>query len=169
MLASLERAALAATRALSIVGLAALMCLATMTLVDGLMRWLANKPIEGVRDLAALTIAVAVSCSLPMVLIERANITIRVVENVLGRMASRVLDLVASLLVFGILALTAWQFIVFAAKMARAKETTWVLQIPIAPFWYGVDAILWCAVVVQLIVAARDAARLFGASEPGSA
>lgn len=65
MLASLERAALAATRALSVIGLAALMCLATMTLVDGLLRWLANKPIEGVRDLAALTIAVAVSCSSP--------------------------------------------------------------------------------------------------------
>ncbi len=165
MLASLERAALAATRALSVIGLAALMCLATMTLVDGLLRWLANKPIEGVRDLAALTIAVAVSCSLPMVLIERANITIRVVENVLGRLASRVLDLIASLLVFAILALTAWQFIVFAGKMAQAKETTWVLQIPIAPFWYGVDAILWCAVAVQLIVAARDAARLFGGQE----
>jgi len=35
-----------------------------------------------------------------------------------------------------------------------------VLQIPTAPFWYGVDAILWCAVVVQAIVAAREVARL---------
>jgi hypothetical protein len=37
-----------------------------------------------------------------------------------------------------------------------------VLQIPIAPFWFGVDAILWLAVAVQLIVAARDWARVFG-------
>jgi hypothetical protein len=45
--------------------------------------------------------------------------------------------------------------------MARAHETTFVLQIPIAPFWFGVDAVLWCAVLVQAIVALRDAARVF--------
>jgi TRAP-type transport system small permease protein len=38
----------------------------------------------------------------------------------------------------------------------RARETTFVLQIPIAPFWYGVDALLWLAVLVQAIVAVRD-------------
>jgi hypothetical protein len=36
-----------------------------------------------------------------------------------------------------------------------------VLQIPTAPFWFGVDVILWLAVLVQLIVAARDWARVF--------
>lgn len=161
MLATLERAALAATRALSIVGLAALMCLAAMTLVDGLMRSLVNRPIAGVRDLAALTIAVAVSCSLPMVLIERGNITIRVVAGTLGAAAGRFFDLLASLLVCGVFGLMAWQFHLFASKLAQGRETTWVLQIPVAPFWYGVDVILWCAVLVQMIVTARDAVRLF--------
>lgn len=160
MLSSLERTALAATRALSIIGLAALMCLATMTLVDGLMRWLANRPIAGVRDLAALTIAVAVSCSLPMVLIERGNITIRVAAGILGATAGRLLDVFASLLVCGVFGLMAWQFEVFASKLALGNETTWVLRIPTAPFWYGVGVILWCAVAVQMIVAARDVARL---------
>ena len=165
MLSSLERAALAATRALSILGLAALMGLATMTLVDGLMRALVNRPIAGVRDLAALTIAVAVSCALPMVLIERGNITIRIAANALGAAAGRVLDLLASLLVGGVLGLMAWQVHLYAAKLALGNETTWVLRIPVAPFWYGVDAILWCAVVVQVIVAARDAARLVAAED----
>src|SRR3989304_4553625 len=101
MLLVLERAALAATRALSIVGLIALMGLAAMTLADGLMRSLANQPIEGVRGLGATMVLIA------------------------------------------------WQFYLFASELSRAHETTWVLQIPTAPFWYGVDAILWCAVVVQ--------------------
>jgi hypothetical protein len=53
----------------------------------------------------------------------------------------------------------AWESWVSAAKMAHVHETTLVLQIPIAPFWFGVDAILWCAVLVQAIVLARDVAK----------
>ena len=154
MLAALERLTLTATRALSVVGLIALMALAAMTLADGLLRWLANRPIEGVRDLGGLAIAVAIACCIPAGLVERGNIAIR-----LG--ASKVLDAFAALLVTAVLAAAAWQFWIYAAKMARARETTFVLQIPVAPFWFGVDLILWIAVLVQLIVAARDCARVF--------
>ena len=50
----LERLGLSATRALSALGLSALLFLAVLTLVDGLARWLLNQPIEGVRDVAAV-------------------------------------------------------------------------------------------------------------------
>ncbi|HXU42296.1 MAG TPA: TRAP transporter small permease subunit [Burkholderiales bacterium] len=160
MLAALERLTLTATRALSVVGLIALMGLAAMTLTDGLMRWLANRPIEGVRDLGGLAIAVAIACCLPVVLMERGNIAIR-----LGGLASpllgRILDALAALLVCAVLAAAAWQFSVYAGKLARAHETTFVLQIPVAPFWIGVDAILWFAVLVQAVVALRDIVKVW--------
>ncbi len=159
MLAALERVTLAATRALSVVGLAALMGLATMTLVDGLMRWLANRSIEGVRDIGGLAIAVAIACCLPVVMMERGNITIRLGAQV-GKTFSRVLDALAAVLVCAVLAATAWQFWLYAAKMAHAHETTFVLLIPIAPFWFGVDAILWCTVLVQALVALEEFARI---------
>ena len=89
MLAWLERAGLAATRALSGAGLLALMFLAVMTLADGLARWLANQPIEGVRDIGAVAIALAVSCCLPVGLMERSNITIRFVESAVGPAAGK--------------------------------------------------------------------------------
>jgi TRAP-type transport system small permease protein len=158
MLAALERITLNATRALSVVGLIALMGLAAMTLADGLMRWLANRPIEGVRDLGGLAIAVAIACCIPVGLVERSNIAIRL-GGALHPRLGKILDALAALAVSAILAVAAWQFWIYAAKMARAKETTFVLQIPTAPFWLGVDAILWIAVIVQLIVAARDCAR----------
>jgi TRAP-type C4-dicarboxylate transport system permease small subunit len=160
MLSALERIALAATRALSVVGLVALMGLAAMTLADGLMRWLANRPIEGVRDLGGLAIAVAIASCLPVVLAERGNIAIRL-GALLSATLGRILDALSALLVSALLATAAWQFWLYAEKMARARETTFVLQIPVAPFWFGVDAILWCAVLVQAIVALRDAARVF--------
>ena len=48
LLATLDRLALASTRALSVVGLVALMVLAFVTLANGLLRWLINQPIAGV-------------------------------------------------------------------------------------------------------------------------
>ena len=128
------------------------MALAAMTLADGTLRWLASKPIEGVRDIGAVFIAVAVSCCLPVGLMERGNISIKVAGNVFGERAGRILDAFAALAVQVVTIAMAWQFTVFAGKIARAGETTWVLKIPTAPFWYVVAAILWIAVLVQAIV-----------------
>jgi TRAP-type C4-dicarboxylate transport system permease small subunit len=165
-LARLEKAALISTRALSVVGLVALMVFAAMTLADGLMRWLANQPIEGVRDIGALAIAVAVSCCIPVGLVERSNITIRVVES-LSKKTSRVLDALAAVVVEVVMVLMAWQFYLHASNIARAQETTWVLRLPMAPFWYGVDAILWFAVMVQAVVVALELGRCFGYEATG--
>ena len=152
MLQRLERIGLGATRALSVAGLLLLMALAAMTLADGLLRWLANRPIEGVRDLGAVIVAVAVCCCIPVGLMERANISIRVAKDLLGERASRVLEAFAALAALVVIGAMAWQFTVYAGKIARVGETTWILKIPTAPFWYLVAGILWLAVAVQLIV-----------------
>ena len=52
-----------------------------------------------------------------------------------------------------------------AVSFSPAGETTWVLKIPTAPFWYGVSAILWCAVAVQLIMVVLEVARCLGRFE----
>ena len=152
MLQRLERIGLGATRALSVAGLLLLMALAAMTLADGLLRWLANRPIEGVRDLGAVIVAVAVCCCIPVGLMERANISIRVAKDLLGERASRVLEAFAALAALVVIGAMAWQFTVYAGKIARVGETTWILKIPTAPFWYLVAGILWLAVAVQFIV-----------------
>jgi len=107
-----------------------------------------------------LAIAVTISCCIPIVMMERGNITLR-----LGRLISErfghTLDAFAALLVCAVLAVAAWQIWIYAGKLSQAKETTFVLQIPTAPFWFFVDALLWAAVLVQAIVALRDVARLF--------
>jgi len=159
MLQRLERIGLGATRALSVAGLLLLMALAAMTLADGLLRWLANRPIEGVRDLGAVIVAVAVCCCIPVGLMERANISIRVAKDLLGERASRVLDAFAALAALAVIGAMAWQFTVYAGKIARVGETTWILKIPTAPFWYVVAGILWLAVAVQLIVLILDIAK----------
>lgn len=165
MLKQLERFGLLATRALSVAGLVGLMVLAILTLFDGLARWLLNQPIEGVRDVGGLAIALAVSCCIPVGLMERSNITIRLAESAIGRGAGRFLDALGALVVAVAVGVIAWQFTVFAGKIARAHETTWVLKIPTAPFWYGVAAILWCALLVQCIVLILEVGRCLGRFE----
>ncbi len=165
--AGLERAALAGTRLLSIVGLVALMVLAFLTLANGLLRWLANQPIAGVVDVAGLAVALAVSCCLPVALIERGHIAFRFVSSV-SPAAGRVLDLLAAIAVEFVLVAIAYEFFAYAGTLAQSGETTYVLKLRVAPFWYAVDAIMWFAVVVQAFVIALDAARVAGRSLPSS-
>jgi TRAP-type C4-dicarboxylate transport system permease small subunit len=93
-------------------------------------------------------------------MMERGNIAIRL-GALLSKRLGRALDALAAALVCAVLATAAWQVWIYAEKLARAKETTFVLQIPTAPFWFGVDAILWCAVLVQALVAVRDFLKVF--------
>ncbi|MDF2118761.1 TRAP transporter small permease subunit [Roseiarcaceae bacterium H3SJ34-1] len=162
-----ERLVLQATRALASVGLCLLLALAAMTLADGLARWLAAQPLEGVRDVGALIVAIAIACCLPVGLAERSNVTIRFAETLSPRLG-KFLDVVAALLVLVIMGLIAWRLWLQAAIIARDGETTWILQLRTAPFWYVVDIVLWCAVCVQAIVIWTELARLFapGTSDP---
>jgi len=92
-------------------------------------------------------------CSIS-VMIEKGNITIRLAEAAAPRV-SCALEVVATALVFCVLVALTWQIWLYAAKMMRAHETTFVLQIPVAPFWFGVSVILACAVLAQAIVMLR--------------
>ena len=50
----------------------------------------------------------------------------------------------------------AWEFYLHSMKTLRAGDVTWLLNVPKAPFWFTVDAILWVAVAVQTFVLIQD-------------
>src|SRR4051812_43351191 len=160
-LARLERAALIGTRALSVVGLFALMILAFITLANGLMRWLLNQPIAGVVDVGALAIAIAVSCCIPVAMMERSHIAFRLASSASPALG-RVLDVFADLAVAIVLGLMAWQFWIYAGELVASGERTYVLKIPAAPFWYASDVIFWIATAVQLVALALSIGRMLG-------
>ena len=160
-LTRLERAATVGTRALSVLGLIALMILAFLTLANGLLRWLINQPIAGVVDVGALAIAIAVCCCLPVAMMERSNIAFRLLSTVRPRIG-RVLDAIASVAVAVVLVLMAIEFFIYAQSLVASGERTYVLKIPAAPFWFAADVILWIAAAVQLVVVAVEFGRLFG-------
>jgi len=160
-LAKLERVARVGTRALSMLGLFALMVLAFITLANGLLRWAFHYPIAGVVDVGALAIAIAVSCCIPVSMMERSQITFRLVSSISPRLGS-LLDVLADFAVAIVLGLMAWQFWVYAGELMLTGESSYVLKIPVGPFWYASGAIIAIAAAVQCVVVALDIGYLFG-------
>lgn len=164
-----EKIVTGAANGLAVAGLILLLVLAVFTLFDGLLRALANFPLDIVREIGDLVAAICGACCLPVVLLYRSNITLRVFENILPRAGVRVVDVFASLVVEVSLVAMAWQFYLFSMKTLRANDVTWLLNVPKAPFWLVVDAVLWVAVLVQTFVLIQDVMGRRGETPPETA
>ncbi len=152
----IEKIVIGAARSLAVAGPALLLVLATFTLFDGLLRALANYPLDFVREVGDLVAAICGACCLPIVLLYRNNITLRIFEKVLPPNGTRIFDVFASLVIEIVMIAMAWEFYQFSLKTLNANDVTWLLNVPKAPFWFVVDAILWVAVLVQTFVLVED-------------
>lgn len=147
-------------RALAQLGLCLLIAFAAATLVDGLMRGVFASPIDAVRDLGELVVAVAISACFPLAFLEQRNIAVSLLGGLPGRRGQALLDLVVAAVVTVMMALFAWEFAVYARQLALAGETTAMLEWPKAPFWVVVDANLWLTLTAQAVVLLRHALTL---------
>ena len=138
--------------ALAVAGLSLLLILAVFTLLDGLLRAVANTPIDLVREIGDMIAAICGACCLPIVLLQRSNIVLRLFARILPSSGVRVIDTLAALVIEIVMIGIAWQFWLFGIKTMRAGDITWLLNWPKAPFWFVVDGVLWVAVVVQTLV-----------------
>lgn len=148
----IEKIVTGAANSLAVAGLTILLILATFTLFDGLLRSLANYPLDIVREIGDLVAAISAACCLPIALLHKNNITLRVFEKILPPAGARVIDVFADILMTVVMIAMAWQFYLFSKKTMQANDVTWALNVPKAPFWFVVDGILWVAVVVQAFV-----------------
>lgn len=148
----IEKIVTGAANALAVAGLTVLLALAICTLFDGLLRAIANYPLDFVREIGDLVAAICGACCLPIVLLHKNNIVLRTFENLLPPGGGRIFDAFADILMTIVMIAMAWQFWLFGMKTMRANDVTWLLNVPKAPFWFAVDAVLWVAVAVQAFV-----------------
>jgi len=148
----IEKIMTGAATVLAVAGLSLLMVLAFFTLLDGLLRAFANYPLDFVREIGDLVAAVCGACCLPIALLHRSNITLRIFDKLLPPRGVRAVDAAADLLTAVVVTGMAWQFFLFSEKTARANDVTWLMNVPKAPFWFVVDAVLWGAAIVQVFV-----------------
>jgi hypothetical protein len=140
----------------AVIGLVLLVAFAVGTLGDGLLRRFAGRPIEAVRDVGGLVVAIAVVCCMPLALLQRANITIKFVQAFFGARAGSYFDAGASVAIMLVLAFIARQFFIYATALAHTGDTTTMLALRTAPFWFVVAGMLWIAVATQCVVVAQQ-------------
>lgn len=165
MYGRIEKIVTGTASAFAVAGLTLLLVVAVFTLFDGLLRALANYPLDFVREVGDLVAAVCGACCLPIALLYRNNIVLRTFDKILPTAGVRIIDLAASIIIQVVMIAMACEFYLFAVKTLKAGDVTWLLNVPKAPFWFAVDAILWLAAAVQAFVLYQDAAGLRATSE----
>lgn len=155
------------TRLLALVGFFGLLVLAVMTALDITLRWLFDAPLHGVNDVSALVMAVVIAACLPANLAERQNITIEFLGNALGPRAKAALDAFGGLATLLFVALVAWRFTIYAREIGASGQTTAVLGLRAAPWWWLATALLLLSVPVQAMVVLTDLRRVRAPPDPG--
>jgi tripartite ATP-independent transporter DctM subunit len=140
------------TGPLATLGVLGMLLAAGATVLDVLLRWLANGGVVALNEITSMAFAIAITACLPAGLAGGVNLKIDILARWLtGRLGAwlEVLGAV-SLLVF--FALLAEQVLVHADNLAREGRTTIILAWPQAPFMYVVVALLAFSTLMQTAV-----------------
>jgi TRAP-type C4-dicarboxylate transport system permease small subunit len=166
----LESRIIRGTRAIAVVGFTGLLAVAVTTMLDVLLRWVANAPIKGLNDINGLAVAIVIASCLPLVVAQRQNISIRFLGEAAGPAAARWLDAFGSGALLAFVALIGWQLAMYTAGLAESGRTTWHLRIPVTPYWSVATGVVLLCVPAQAIAFVADVVRAFGGtpSDPGS-
>jgi len=154
------------TRWIAFIGVALLLLIALVIVADIVLRYVFDRPIEGLEDISRFTFAIAVATCFPAGLLQGHNVTIRFLGKALGSKPSAWLEVFGSACTLVFFVFLAWRFGVFAVDEARHHRYTQTLELPTAPFWSVITLIVAIAVPVQVAVSAGWFQRCKTGAEP---
>lgn len=132
-------------------GVLGLLVIALGTMLDVLLRWLFNAPLQGLEDVSGLLIVFILAAFFPAVLLGRGNVAITLLGRLTGPKVERALDIFAQLMTLLFFVLVGWQMIRYAITVEG--RITQILGLPVAPVWWLAAALMLLAVAVQGLVA----------------
>lgn len=153
-------------RYIAAIGLIALMMVASLTVVDAVMRRFFASNINGLSDIVEWCIVVAVSACIPAMLFGKSAITVRVVGGFLPWRAREALELIGDVLLLGTIMIIAWQLSIYAYELYRYDEVSLLLLLPKWPVWATAVLLWYFAVFVQLMMCFQQLMRVFAQKEP---
>ena len=154
------------SRSIALLGVLALLVVSGSTLLDVLLRWVANSPITGLNDINALAVPVVIAACFPLVVAMRHNISIRLLGQAIGPATTRWLDVFGAALLLLFVILVGWQLVLYTLELFRSNRTTWQLLVPVTPTWAAATAIVLLCVPIQLAAFATDLARAVSGASP---
>jgi tripartite ATP-independent transporter DctM subunit len=153
LLERLERRCVLATRPVAFLGVIGMLVAAGATVVDVLLRWLANSGITALNEIVALSFAVAVSACIPSGLSQGVNLTVDLLQERFTRRAAAWLQAIGALALCVFFALLAWRVWVYAGTLKG--NTTVIRGWPMSPFFYTAAVLLGVGTLVQALVTAN--------------
>jgi C4-dicarboxylate transporter, DctM subunit len=147
------------TRPLAAIGVLGMLLAAGATVVDVLLRWLANSGVVALNEITSMAFAIAITACLPAGLAGGVNLKIDVLARWLTGKLGAWLDAIGAFSLLFFFALLAQQVLVHADNLAREGRTTIILGWPQAPFMYVVVALLAFSTLVQAVVTINSVGR----------
>jgi TRAP-type C4-dicarboxylate transport system permease small subunit len=134
LIVRLERAAVAWTRRLALLGGWLLLFAAFATVVDALLRYFFSRPLPGTFEATELILAAIVFFGLPYVCVTDGNVSVDALTQRLRPRLQHVLIALNALLSAALLALIAYQMTHLAQEYWTTSRTTITARIPVFPF-----------------------------------
>src|SRR5690349_11477591 len=107
------------TRPLAMLGVLGMLLAATATVLDVLLRWLANSGVMALNEITSMAFAIAITACLPAGLAGGVNLKIDVLARWLTGRLGAWLDAIGALVLFIFIALLAQQVLVHTENLAR--------------------------------------------------
>ncbi|MGE3642240.1 MAG: TRAP transporter large permease subunit [Beijerinckiaceae bacterium] len=153
------------TRPIAFVGIIGMFVAATATVLDVLVRWLANAAVPALNEIVALAFAVAITACLPSGLAAGVGITIDILERFASRKLSVAMKAFGGLCLLCVFGILTWRMGNYAQALYAEGRTTVILLIPRAPFIWASTILLGIATAVQLVAVARQVEEFSGVQE----
>lgn len=147
----IEQLSISLSRPIAFIGVIGMLIASGVTVIDVLLRWLANSGVTALNEVVSMTFAVAVAACLPAGLASGVGITIDVFEKAFTRRTAAWLRVIGGTAVLVVFIILAWRVSLFAASLAAESRTTIILGLPQAPFIYTTAVLLGLAALAQLI------------------
>ena len=140
------------TRLIATLGVVGMLIAASATVVDILLRALANRGVIALNEIVSMTFAVAIAACIPAGIVGGVNLKIDLLSRwITGRLAAW-LDVFGALCLLIFFALLTQQIAVYAGALANQNRVTVILGWPQAPFMYAAVFLLTVGTVVQAVM-----------------
>ncbi|MBN1191184.1 MAG: TRAP transporter small permease [Dehalococcoidales bacterium] len=149
-------------RWLNNIGMGFIALLMILITIDVLLRWIANRPIKGVNELAELTMLLVVFLTIGYTQLTKSNVSVDLLFTRFPQRMQLVVDAFNYLLSLGISALMLRQAIIYTSYLADINRQSVILKIPVAPFQFAMIigfAMLSIVLLFQMIDAVRKAVK----------
>lgn len=144
----------------ALIAVVAVLLIAFANVTDILLRNFAHISLYGLNEINTLLVAIAVATCLPHGFARNAPLRIDALSGSVPKPVGAWLSVFGSTAMLLFFAIVAWRMAAAAATMQRNDETTVMMEIAKAPFFYGVAIAIGFGALVQagmLAAAARDA------------